>query len=315
MLSLRQYTVSDSFAWDEFVRKSKNGTFLFLRDYMDYHSDRFTDHSMIFYDEHDIRMLLPANIVGDCLYSHQGLTYGGFVFSSDTSVTEVIEACKLLNDNLCKENIRRVVYKPVPHIYHQQPAEEDLYALHWICRAQLHTRDIGTALHINNHPRWSRVRRRGVKRAQEAGVKFNVNDDIEAFWSLLERNLMEKHGVRPVHTVEEMRLLKSRFPENILLYSAYEGDNIIGGILLYICNNVVHAQYSSANKRGKEIGALDFLYHKIIYDDFAGFEYFDWGRSTEDDGHILNEQLIFQKEGFGGRTVIYDSYEYTLSEP
>ena len=35
--------------WDDFVRRSKNATFLHLRNYMDYHRDRFVDHSLLFY--------------------------------------------------------------------------------------------------------------------------------------------------------------------------------------------------------------------------------------------------------------------------
>ena len=34
--------------WDAFVKTSKNGTFLFMRDYMEYHNDRFIDYSLLF---------------------------------------------------------------------------------------------------------------------------------------------------------------------------------------------------------------------------------------------------------------------------
>lgn len=36
--------------WDGFVRNSKNGTFLFYRDFIEYHGDRFGDYSLMFYD-------------------------------------------------------------------------------------------------------------------------------------------------------------------------------------------------------------------------------------------------------------------------
>ena len=219
----------------------------------------------------------------------------------------------VLNEYLRNIGVRRVVYKPVPHVYHTLPAEEDLYALYWRCKARVTKRDIGTMLELGNSPRWARLRRRGVKHAQEAGITVREDDNLEAFWKVLEQNLWDCHGVKPVHTVEEMRLLKSRFPENIRLYNAYLGDALVGGILLYIYKNVVHAQYSSATPEGKHMGALDIIYDRLLNHDFTEYKYFDWGRSTEGDGHMLNENLIMQKEGFGGRAVIYDTYEYTLS--
>ncbi|MGG6545868.1 UNVERIFIED_CONTAM: GNAT family N-acetyltransferase, partial [Prevotella sp. 15_C9] len=40
-----RYSAGDKERWDRFVRRSKNGTFLMQRDYMDYHADRFQDCS------------------------------------------------------------------------------------------------------------------------------------------------------------------------------------------------------------------------------------------------------------------------------
>lgn len=313
MISLRRYTESDKSTWDEFVKGAKNATFLFLRDYMDYHRDRFTDHSLMFYDDNSLYALLPANIDGDTFHSHQGLTYGGIILGEKASTPTTLTLFDVLNEYLKGIGVKRVVYKPVPHVYHSLPAEEDLYALYWRCHATIARRDIGTMLEFGNHPRWARLRRRGVKHAAEAGVTVQEDDNLETFWQILEQNLWDCHGVKPVHTVEEMRLLKSRFPENIRLYNAYKDGKAVGGIVLYIYNKVVHAQYSSANPEGKRLGALDAIYDKILNDDFKEYKYFDWGRSTEGDGHLLNENLVMQKEGFGGRAVIYDIYEYTLS--
>lgn len=313
MISLRRYTESDANTWDEFVALSKNATFLFMRAYMDYHSDRFTDHSLLFYHDKRLYALLPANIEGDTLYSHQGLTYGGMILGKDASTPITISLFDALNEYLREIGVRHVVYKPVPHVYHLLPSEEDLYALFWRCRATVTKRDIGTMLEFDNRPRWSRLRRRGVKRAEEAGITVLKDSNLEAFWKVLEQNLWDCHGVKPVHSFAEIQLLKSRFPENIILYNAYKDGKVIGGIILYIYNKVVHAQYSSATPEGKRLGAMDAIYDKIINCDYKDYKYFDWGRSTEGNGHILNENLIMQKEGFGGRSVIYDTYEYTIS--
>ena len=79
MIRVERYAADQQPAWDEFVASSVNGTFLFCRDYMDYHADRFTDYSLMVYDDDRLIALLPANRSGETLVSHGGLTYGGFV--------------------------------------------------------------------------------------------------------------------------------------------------------------------------------------------------------------------------------------------
>ena len=79
MFDIRRYTPEKAAEWNAFVAQSKNGTFLFDRRYMDYHSDRFEDYSLMFYREDRLYALMPANRCGDVFQSHAGLTYGGVV--------------------------------------------------------------------------------------------------------------------------------------------------------------------------------------------------------------------------------------------
>jgi hypothetical protein len=118
--------------------------------------------------------------------------------------------------------------------------------------------------------------------------------------------------VKPVHSLQEIELLHSRFPQTIQLYQAVKDGVVLGGVVLYVTPQVVHAQYSSATTDGKQLGVIDLLYHRI-FSDYKDYPYFDFGRSTEQpDGSGLNEKLVFQKEGFGGRGLCYDIYEYCL---
>jgi predicted N-acyltransferase len=174
-------------------------------------------------------------------------------------------------------------------------------------------RDYSTCIFLQAGLRWERVRRRGVRRAIEAGLTVERSDDYAAFWQVLDDNLMTKYGVKPVHTLPEISLLRQRFPENIVLYQAVRNGEVLGGVVLYNTDRVVHAQYSSATPEGKRLGAMDLLYDQIMHHDYAAYPYFDFGRSTEHpDGSGLNEQLVFQKEGFGARGLCYDIYEWEL---
>ena len=220
MFEIRRYTPAFANEWNQFVAASKNGTFLFDRRYMDYHADRFQDHSLLFYLGERLLAVLPAHQSGDTLCSHNGLTYGGLVMSPRLTVVQTMNLFRELNDYLRGEGFRHVSYKCIPWIYHRLPAEEDLYALYHECRARMVARDFATDVFLHGDMRWERVRRRGVSRAQKAGVVVERSDDYAAFWEVLSQNLQTKYGVKPVHTLQEITLLHSRFPENIVLYQA-----------------------------------------------------------------------------------------------
>lgn len=312
MFEIIRYTADRKAEWDGFVRASKNGTFLFLRDYMDYHRDRFVDHSLMFFRDGKLYALLPANVADGTLFSHRGLTYGGLITGSNATAAAVCGLFRELNAFLRGAGIIRVVYKAMPWIYHRLPAEEDLYALFRECGARLTVREISSTIFLFDRLRWSHGRRYGINRVRNNGITVCRSDDFAAFWQVLEGNLGAKYGVRPVHTLDEMLLLKSRFPDNILLYTATKDGTTYGGTVLYVTPQVVHTQYISATPEGKHLGVLDAIFDQILNRDFADGRYFDFGKSTEDGGHTLNEPLIYQKEGFGGRGVCYDTYEWTL---
>lgn len=82
------------------------------------------------------------------------------------------------------------------------------------------------------------------------------------------------------------------------------------GAVLFIYGDVVHTQYLAANDTAREIGALDFVVATLIEKYKDSKAYFDFGKSSEgEDGKFLNEGLIHQKEGFGGRTMVYQTLE------
>ena len=312
MVEIRLYSPQCEAEWNAFVDRSKNGTFLLDRRYMDYHSDRFADSSLMVYRDGRLFALLPANRVGARLCSHGGLTYGGLLTGTDATAQAVIEAFEAINAFLRSEGITGVTYKAIPWIYHRVPAEEDLYALFRVCGARLVAREISSAIILPHRLKWHRDRRYGINRCRNNGVEISRSDDFEAFWPLLDDNLMRSHGVHPVHSLDEIRLLKGRFERSIVLYVARREGVVLGGTVLYITPQVVHAQYISASPEGKALRVIDAIYNKILNEDFADGLYFDFGKSTEDCGRVLNTSLIYQKEGFGGRGVCYDTYEWDV---
>lgn len=311
-MEIRRYRREDKELWNSFVSKARNATFLFDRNYMDYHADRFDDNSFMFYHKGKLKAVLPANVAGDTLYSHQGLTYGGLLLDKKATVEDVLECFDSLNSWLRENGISKVVYKALPWIYQQYPSQEDLYALTWKCKAQLISRDISSSIVIDNKLKFAESRKSGIRKALSLNIEVGESNDVDGFWHVLEDNLGNRYNAKPVHTACEMKLLMSRFPNNIKLYVAKMNGEIVGGTLIYVTPQVVHTQYISASVEGKKHGALDLLFDYIINKVYANCRYFDFGKSTEQGGAYLNEPLIFQKEGFGGRGVCYDWYQWEL---
>ena len=312
-MEIRMYESTDRAHWDAFVSVAKNATFLFYRNYMEYHSDRYLDHSLIVLDENEhIVALLPANKMADQLISHGGLTYGGFIMDHTMTASKMLEifeaACKYIRSKY----INRWVYKPVPHIYHTIPAEDDLYAL-YRQGAHVYRRDVLTIIDYRELTAYQERRRRSIRKAQKVGIKCRETSDYDQFWPILTGNLQKRYNLNPVHSVEEIKLLASRFPNEIRLYGAYQGDMMLAGAVVYLSRNVCHIQYNAASEAGRQFGALDLIMDNLVERYRSSKRYFDFGVSTENNGQYLNSGLVDYKEGFGGRTVVHDLYEINLS--
>ena len=307
-------------AWDAFAAASRNGTFLFRRDFMEYHSDRFEDASLLIYDDKKLIGLLPANRSrrdAATVESHGGLTYGGLLLGDKATAMLTGKMLHAAAEYYLAQGYGQLVYKPTPYIYHRQPTEEPLY---WLYRAgaTLETRNVSTAVNLRDPLPLSELRERKYRKAQNAYLHIRrekcgalADEDYPAFWDLLTETLEQRHGVRPVHSLEEIKLLKSFFPNEIKLYTAERDGALLAGVLCFDCGNVVHAQYIAAGLEARACGALDMLLATLlqIYSDRA---YFDFGISNEPETGRINEGLIFQKEGFGGRAVCYDRYLVSL---
>jgi hypothetical protein len=311
-LLIERYATSFKGEWDAFAQASKNGTFLFTRDFMEYHSDRFDDHSLIVRRGAEILALLPANSVGAELHSHQGLTYGGLVMSASMTTPDAVAVFDSLLAHLRREGFHRVHYKTMPSIYHRIPAEEDLYAL-FLADAMLSRRDVLSVVPLGRRGPVQSRRRRGASKAAKQGVLITEAEHFGAYWGLLTRHLQERYGVDPVHALDEIELLRRRFPDAIKLFEARIGVDVIAGVVIFESPMVAHVQYIAASMQGREASALDAIFQHLLENVFDRKPYFDFGISNEQAGRYLNHGLIEQKEGFGARTVVHDHYVIELT--
>lgn len=295
--------------WDEAVRRARARSVLFERGYMDYHRDRFADASLLVMEGDRVVAAFPASRHGDEVRSHGGLTFGGLLSDERLGVAGAVDALGRIVERLRGDGVARLVVKPVPHVFHTVPAEEELYALTAL-GARLTGRDISAAVPRGAPVRYSGERRRALKRAG-GGAVLGRSDALEEFMALLAENLRARHDVQPVHTPAELRLLADRFPDAIKLYAACDAGAVVAGVVVYESPVCAHAQYIAANDRGRELRAQDALFHHLLTEVYADKRWFDFGISNEHDGP-LNAGLARNKEGFGARGIVFDRYEIDL---
>jgi len=312
IFSVRRYIPDYRREWDRFVSAGKNATFLFYRDYMDYHSNRFADYSLMVFHGGKLVALLPANLNADrILISHEGLTYGGLVVHRTATLWEVLSCFHALLRHLNQEKISRLLYKQLPVFYNPLPGDEVAFAM-FLLDAQLFRRDCAMVVPQADRLQFQRRRRREIKKAMRFGVRVVQESTFEPFWEpLLAARLVRRYGVKPVHTVEEITLLASRFPDQIKQFSAYHQDRLVAGATIFETPTVAHAQYSAVSDEGAEIGALDFLFGWLIDERYKDKRYFDFGICNENAGRTLNQGMVDWKEGFGARCYVHNFYEIT----
>lgn len=314
MIEIKRYLDSDKDIWNTFNQKAKNRLFMFDRNYVDYHRDRFRDHSLIIYRDGELIALFPACERNNNLLSHAGLTYGGFLTDNTMKQHTMNECFEELMTYAREKGFESILYKTIPHIFHKQPAEEDRYAL-YAYGGKLVTVDASTYVDLGDPLRMSKGRKAQISRAKREGVIIKVLTDLksyEDFISLENEVLESRHETHAVHSAEELKMLHDQFPDNIHLFAAIKNGKIIAGTVVYEYDTVIHTQYMAADEEARKIGALDLAIATVIEKYRTNKKWLDFGISTEHGRIYLNKGLIAQKEGFGGRTGVYEIWNLPL---
>ncbi len=276
---------------------------------MEYHSDRFIDNSLMIYKNKKVVALLPANLKGETIYSHQGLTYGGLLMLASLKIADVLELFKELLTYLESIDIQTLYLKQIPSFYNRLPSEGLDYLLQLV-QGACYRVDSASVIDYRNDIQIQSNRLEGVKKAQKHDLLIKEEDNLEDFWDvILIPNLKEQHNAEPTHSIEEITLLKKAFPNNIRQFNVYHNGQIVGGATIFETSTTAHVQYISANSKKQTLGTLDFLFNHLIKITFKDKRYFDFGTSNENAGKQLNKGLTYWKECFGARTFVHRSFK------
>ena len=306
-----RYTEEYRAQWEQFVSNSKNGTFHLSRNFIDYHGTKFNDHSLLAFDEEKLVGVLPMNVVEQAVYCHQGLTYGGWVLAQNIRLDEFHALFKNFLNYLAAMGFETLHYKTIPYMYHHLPSQEDLHLMHLagaVCSGQ----HVNPVVIPSNVPNFQERRVRGMKKALKEGVRIEVSENLDAYYTIVE-DLLKAYDSRPAHSREELIDLKNRFPNEIILHAAFVGSEMCGGILCFETPNCVRFQYIASTLEGKDKGALDLLFASLIQETYSKKNFIDFGTSTNNQGASLALGISQQKEGFGARTSVQPIYTLALN--
>ncbi|MBP4141571.1 GNAT family N-acetyltransferase [Flavobacterium sp. P4023] len=311
--SLKQYQENDYLNWNAFIGQAKNATFLFHRDFMEYHKHRFNDFSLMVYDDQKLVAVLPANREGDSVYSHQGLTYGGLIYSSKINAEQVAAIIEALLSFLKQKGFLYFYYKPIPSFYTYRGNQEADFFL-FKKGAFVLKKEMNLAINLSLPLKISKSKLKHFRKIEMDDLDLVEEQQLNAFWQLiLEPRLKEKYNAKPVHTLAEITQLKNRFPDNIKQFSVYHENEIIAGITLFETPTTVKSQYGATTNRGESLRALDFLFINLIQKyKQEGKLFFDMGIVNEDIESGYHAGLLKQKEELGCSVYSQDFYKMNL---
>lgn len=313
-ISIRQYQEEDYLCWNTFVAEAKNATFLFHRDFMEYHKDRFQDCSLMVFEDKKPIALIPAHREQEGFYTHWGLTYGGILTKRDIRTQLFTNIFTHLLQYLKAQGFNRLFWKEIPHFYSDCGNDEWKFMMYRL-NAQLIRRYLTSTIDLRKGFIPSKIIKRHINDAKKQGISIQKMNNYTAFWNeILSPELMQNHHTQPVHSAEEISKLANLFPKNIEIYGAFLNGKLIAGTVLFINKRTVHSQYICGLREYRKTGALDLLFSELITSVYKDYDYFDFGISNElYEGKLkINDGLLFWKEGFGARSYTQDFYELDL---
>ena len=305
--TVKKYHKNIQAAWDDFVKRSANGTFLHLRPYMDYHSERFADASLVVYDGQKIMAVLPAHLVDNQLFSHNGLTYGDFIFHKKLKLQHKVSIVKEVLAYLHQNGITRLHIKSIPFFFHKQVDQANAYIYHK-AGGKIDKIKPFFVIMPQNGSRTNHNRKKNIKKLQDADYQLLEGADLlPDFWQIVQNNLESRYETQAVHSLAEMQLLMQRFPDNIKLFGLQSKGKLLAGALTYFINGAAHFQYIHSVQDKAERMAVEWLTYQVIKQ-LQAHQYISFGSSEVSDNQI-NAGLAYWKESFGSRILNQFFYE------
>jgi hypothetical protein len=321
--------------WENFVENSNNGTIFHTRKFLSYHKpDKFKDGSLMFYEKDKLVGLFPAAVIKRkfepgppfknnfdysekiTLSSHQGASFGGFVYKDSLSLKQAFLLVESLIEYSDNNGYQRIHLTHSPFVYQKRYSNYVDFAM-MSNGFKFMKREVSSIIRLdveedNVLALFKPEARTAVRKAEKSGVIIKKSEDFDNYYKILKNNLNLRHGVQPAHTLDELILLSKMFPEEIFLVGAYIDNKLIAGVVNFISNEkAVIVFYISHDPEYQNYRAVNLLFHHILRDSIKrNLKYLDFGLFTVN--MDPNWGLGKFKENFGARGILRDSFYLDL---
>ncbi|PSL01267.1 hypothetical protein [Cecembia rubra] len=294
-IQIRKYEEGYREQWEAFIERAANGTFLQRRSFMEYHGDRFQDASLMVWEGEELLAVFPAHQVGNQIFSHQGLSFGGWIFKRGLSLSFQRQIINSILGFYKNQAIQSLMVTPVPYYYSQEEGlqEVDYDTLGFEISGNKEIYLIEAPFILKD-----KGKKKGVRRALRKGLDVREGELTQGFWEgLMVPLYAAKIGKDPVHSWEEIALLSERHPGRIQLISAYLEEELLAGLVIFRHPQVIKVQYSAVTEHGKICRAMDFLMQYLM--NLPHIHYIDMGTVYDGQTGEKLESLAYWKESFG----------------
>lgn len=319
-LESHRYRNDEAAAWDAFIDRSINGTFLHSRRFFDHNPlNSEDDHSLVFLKKQRIVAVFPAALYERnsrfIYHSHPRATYGGFVVSDDTGVEESLEMVETVIAYAKELNAAEIIVRNPFRIFNKRPADETDYAM-WYHGFSILSREMESAVLLDEDPRarYQNGARYNIKKALKT-VEVRECELFSGFWEMLEENLRQKHNSVPTHSLEQFLHLRSLVgADKIKLFGGFIEGRLVAGVVLFnFYPTAMHAQYIASDPNYQDVRPINAVIDVLIdWGRENGFTYFNLGTANEQQGKKFNLGLFHFKEGFGARSVLRETMSLSL---
>ncbi|AUC79332.1 hypothetical protein CW736_08025 [Nonlabens sp. MB-3u-79] len=294
-IQVQKYLLENAAEWNAFVKQSVNGTFLLDRNFMDYHQERFEDHSLMMHLDGQLMCCIPAHVKDGIFYSHRGLSYAGLIISANaaTNIDRIVDALLEYLKGLAFAKAE-LQLPPVSYQSINKEIADVLEQKGFTPNRKLHNQSVALDQEIQVSPKKSI----GYRNGKFEGLRMETTNDFRSFWEeVLTPQLAERYHSKPVHSLIEIELLASRFPENIIQYNVYREGALLAGITFFIKGNIVKSQYTASSPDGLKTDAVAYVYMEAMKEfKEKGCSLMDYGPVNEKDGSVNKGLQRFKKQ-------------------
>jgi hypothetical protein len=312
-IRIRLYTNEDYNLWQSFLKSNKSYSFQFSRTFLDV-SKKGVDSSLIIENQSKPVGLFPNIYINSNrteTISHAGSSYGGILTKSGTSTSTLLSYYQAIASYAKEATSIKTMGFRIPPDCVRRNIEHDIHWVMWKLGARVESCYLHTTVNLNNKIEMDNSRINLAKIPSELQIAICGSDDLVNLWNFVSDVLENRHGIKPVHTLDEITFLANSFPKNILMFFAKMDKEIVAAAIFFNTVDSFRLQYMAVSELGRSISAGDYLIlQSIKLAKELGFSYFDFGHSQESGGRFLNDSLMSFKMKFGGSN--YAAFTYSL---